>query len=66
MKVADVQPQLLPSLTAISSDASPPESSAAPPQSIFAGVFTGDSGMKRWVAIVAGMTTISASQKIHS
>ena len=41
-------------------------SSAAPTQSIFAGLLTGDSGTNRWVATIAITTTTSPSQKIHS
>jgi hypothetical protein len=39
--------------------------SAAPPQSIFAGVLIGDSGTNRLVATTAPAITTSASQKIH-
>ena len=50
---AEAQPQSLPSLTPISSALSPTASRAAPTQSIFAGLLTGDSGTNRWVATSA-------------
>ena len=64
--VGDVQPQVSPSLTAMSRATRPPVNRAAPPQSTLAGLLTGDSGMNRWVAITAGIATIRPSQKIHS
>ena len=66
MTCAEPQPQLLPSLTVTSRAMRPPESRAAPPQSILDGLLIGDSGTNRWVAIVAGITTATPSQKSHS
>ncbi len=56
----------MPSLTPISSPASPTESNPAPTQSIFAGDLIGDSGTNRWVATIATRTKTTESQKIHS
>jgi hypothetical protein len=62
---ADPHPQLLPSLTASSTELRPTDISAAPPQSILAGVLIGDSGTKRCVQMTAPMITRRLSQKIH-
>src|SRR5690349_13420639 len=59
----DVQPQLSPSLTGISSATSQPESSAAPTGSILPGVWTGDSGTKKIVPTIEATTATSGNQK---
>ena len=62
----DPQPHVFASLTPMSSARRVPASSAAPPQSIFAGLLIGDSGIQRKVATIATAMKTKPSQKIHS